>query len=458
MLTPDCQGYGEMALDAIPPSRPCREQNRSVEEAADADVTLAQQLYAEWQGGKPKSRIERETWGDGSSHGRRLDRFINVTLGLSTRKRSKQSARIDELEIQVRSLGRQPVGRIPVSWEVQLQHGREACMGALRTWNDPSADFRTGTFSTLLVVAWNSVSIALVDRAGGEWLDLSGGKSDYARDIMDLVDEAFGDEAQRGLRENVRFFVDIRNAVAHRHLPELDTLVIPEAQASLLNFEQAIVQNFGEEYGLAGRLSVPLQLSGFRDPQLLKSLRQLQSSLPIDIQTLLARAESANPDLISDPTFQLRVAFVPVVPASGRSPDSVAYFVKPGEVPTELSESLSQYVVVPKAMHGQRPTYGAKHVVSEVRRRTSTAFTLADHLAAARHFGVRPERGAEERTIDELFAEYFSAFKNYLYTQRWIDRLVKEIADADTYENAFDRPLATPFRSRLLNTTVPPPR
>lgn len=58
---------------------------------------------------------------------------------------------------------------------------------------------------------------------------------------------------------------------------------------------------------------------------------------------------------------------------------------------------------------------------------------MADHVSAARALGVRPARGEEEQTFDELFAEYFTAFKNYLYTQRWIDRLVDELADDDSY-------------------------
>jgi hypothetical protein len=109
---------------------------------------------------------------------------------------------------------------------------------------------------------------------------------------LDLVGDALPGSANSGLRENIRFWVDLRNAVAHRHLPALDALVIPEAQAGLLNFETALVDRFGIDYGLGERLSVPLQLSGFRDPDVLRSLRLLQAALPPDVQSLLSRAES----------------------------------------------------------------------------------------------------------------------------------------------------------------------
>jgi hypothetical protein len=64
-----------------------------------------------------------------------------------------------------------------------------------------------------------------------------------------------------------RTWVDLRISVAHRHLPALDVAVIPLAQAGLLNFENALIRELGEDWGLAAQLSVPLQLSGFRDPE-----------------------------------------------------------------------------------------------------------------------------------------------------------------------------------------------
>lgn len=86
--------------------------DRAVEDSLGS-VELAQRLHEEWLGGKPRSRIEREVWNDGGSHGRRFDRFMLTTLGVSTRRRSKQTERIDALEQQVRGLGRHPSGRIP---------------------------------------------------------------------------------------------------------------------------------------------------------------------------------------------------------------------------------------------------------------------------------------------------------------------------------------------------------
>lgn len=168
-------------------------------------------------------------------------------------------------------------------------------------------------------------------------------------------------------------------------------------------------------------------------PGVLKSAKSLQASLPLDVQTILARAE-ASPDLLADPTFTLRVAFLPTLPASGRNPDAVAYFVKPGEVPDELEDLLNQYIVLPKVGMASRPNLAASQVMAEVARRTAFKFHSQHHTHATRLLEVRPPKGEGERTLKIEYAEYITSFKRWLYTQAWIDRLVKECESAEGFE------------------------
>lgn len=419
------------------------------DQPTDEDVALAQDLLRRWDDGRgeAKSRLEIETWGDATAHGRHFDRFVRTVLGVHTSRPSKQSDRIADLERQVRGMGGAPVGAEVAHWEDQLRHARESCLAALRVWNDPTARFRTGAFSLLFVTAWNSVAIALIQRSGGEWRKLSNdgtvrevGGVEQSLDSWDLVLAAFPGREREALRENIRYWLDLRNCVAHRHLPDLDLPVIPQAQAGLVNIENVFVEEFGAEYALSDALTVPLQLSGFRDPGVLASRKKLQSSLPLDVQAVLARADELDPDIAADPAFQMRVAFVPVVPGSGRNPDAISYFVKPGEVPTEVAQVLDHYVVLPKVSLGSRPNLAATEVVSEVTRRTGYRFSTTDHAAAARKLGARPATGKPDRTMELRFAEYITSFKRYLYTQAWIDRLVAELGSEDGYKAVLGRP------------------
>ncbi len=89
---------------------------------------------------------------------------------------------------------------------------------------------------------------------------------------------------------------------------------------------------------------------------MLTSVKKLQSSLPLDVQAYLAGQSELNEKLIDDATYMLRVTFLPTVPTSGRSPDVVAYFIKPGEVSDELGQALKEYTILPKIVTPPVPT------------------------------------------------------------------------------------------------------
>lgn len=357
-----------------------------------------------------------------------------------------ETNRIEDLERQVRSLGQTPVGTTPTSEESHLLHSREACLSALRIWNDPIAPFRTGAFSLLFVTAWNNLALALAKRDGIEWRSLNKpGQSvpidntEKALDTYTLIKRVLPRDDNDGTKQNIKFWIDLRNNVAHHYLPKLDILVIPEAQAGLLNFERVLTEEFGEEYSLAEHLSVPLHLTGFRNPDALASLKQAQANLPLEIQNILSRAERTAPELLTDDTYSLRVMFVPFVPASGTKPDAVAYFVKPDEVPDDLQKILTNYVILPKVSRSPRPVLRPTDVVQKVLKRIPFKFNTQDHAQVARYLKIRPERGQPNRSLDENYCEYITSIKTYLYNQKWIERVVEELSTPEGYQKATGR-------------------
>lgn len=328
-------------------------------------------------------------------------------------------------------------------WETQLNHGRHAALAAIRVWNDPTASFRTESFALLLVTAWNSIAIAILQRSpGGEWrrLDAEGRPERTADGVemtletSELVGAALPDDEHVGLRRNVEFWIGLRNHVAHRHLPALDAVVIPQAQAALLNLEHTLAEHFGDDYLIGDQLSVPLQLSGFRDPGVLRSLKDIQKGLPLDVQTFLANAAERNEALLDDPTYMLRVTFLPTVPSSGRNPDVVAYFVRPGELPDEVADALDKYVVLSKVIRPERPNLIPTQVVADVQQRIPYRFTMPMHAEASRRLGARPARDAPDQTATDLrYCEYVTSLKRHLYNEAWIKRLVTELSSPEGF-------------------------
>lgn len=385
-------------------------------------------------------------WDDGSSHGRRFDRFILRALGVSTKKTAKSATQIEDLERQVRSLGAQPVTCVAKDWELYLAHSRQTMLSALRIWNDPTTTSRTGAFALLLVTAWNALALARLQRDDREWrkLDETGAPVlvegvSQAIDTRDAIDLALPGDASRGLRENLRLWIDLRNAVAHRHLPALDLSIIPEAQAAALNYENVIVDTFGPEYALGEHLSVPLQLSGFRDPGVLASRKKVLAELPLDVQALLSRTESESPDLLSDPTYRLRIAFIPTALASGNGADAIAHFVKPGEVPEDLDEALNNVVVVSKTLV-DKCRHGGRTATRTIAEAIPFKLTEADHKRVGQALRVRSADGKPERTLKPEYAKYVEAAKIHTYSDGWIDLVIGELSDAARFEALVGHP------------------
>ena len=410
-------------------------------------VQLATEMYERWKNGESKSRLEIEYWDNATSHGKAFTAYVKRWLGVETERQSSQSTRIAKLEALLRANGISPTEAGDLAEEYRLlAKSREAALAAVRVYNDPLAGFRTETFIVLMVVAWNSLLQALLERSGVNYYErdeqrsqiLIGGRAKVL-DTWQLIERALEGDEYRPVRANLDFFLGLRNQIAHRYLPALDPAVIGEAQAMLLNFENLLVARFGDEAALGDRLAVPLQLSGFRNDGALSSLRKAQAQLPTDVVEFLARHRAdLDDDILKSSDYCLQIFFVAVTANRERSADSVVNFVRPDQVTPEIAEQLAEIGVVTKrrttpVASGDllRPT----EVVNLVSERLPHRFTMDTHTRCWQHYGVRPAGGAgEPEATDGDFCRWDRLSRGYGYTKAWVNKLVRELSDEDTYE------------------------
>ena len=285
----------------------------------------------------------------------------------------------------------------------------------MRVYNDPVAGFRTETFIVLMVIAWNSLFQAILERDGVDYyVREPDGKQvliDDRAKVLDTGELALKavsgeDRRARAIRINLDFFLGLRHQIAHRYLPALDNEVTAEAQAMLLNFENLLAAEFGNEAALGDRLAVPLQLSGFRGPDSLRSLRSAQAQLPVDVQGYLRRHRAeVDDEILRSSEYALPIFFVPVAANRERSADAVVRFIRPGEVTAEIEEALQQLAVVTKPK--RVPVVSAdllrpSEVVNLVKERLPFRFTSDTHQRAWK-FSARDQqlgqRNPRRRTI-----------------------------------------------------------
>lgn len=209
----------------------------------DEHRRLAAEMYERWQAGEKKSPLEIEYWGDATSHGKHFTSYTKRWLGVTTETKSSQTQHIERLEGLLRSNGISPTDAGDLDEQFRLlAKARESALSALRGYNDPLAGFRTEAFIVLMIIAWNSLFQAILERDGtdywardAEGVQLKIDGRPKTKETWELAQLAIDGSENEAVRQNLDFFIRLRNLIAHRYMPALDTAITGEAQAMLLN-------------------------------------------------------------------------------------------------------------------------------------------------------------------------------------------------------------------------------
>jgi hypothetical protein len=419
----------------------------------DEHRELATQLYERWEAGAPKSALEIEFWDDPTSHGKRFTSYVRRWLGRETERKSGQTEQIERLEALLRAHGLSPTEAGDLEEEYRLlAKARESALAALRVYNDPMAGFRTETFIVLMIIGWNSLFQAMLERDDIDYYV----RDDEGRQVLingrprvmdtwELVNLALPGPTWEATRANLDFFLGLRNVIAHRYLPALDVRVASEAQSLLLNFERQLVDQFGEAAALGDRLSVPLQLSSFRNAGALESLKKAQAQLPTDVQDYLCRhREEVSDEVLRSPEYALQIFFVPITANRENSADATVNFIRPGDVTPELEEALQQLTVVTKPKRvavASGDLLRPSEVVNLVKERLPFRFTSDTHQRAWKAYKVRPATAsAEPEATEDRYCRWDRLMRGYGYTREWVELLVTDLSDPLKYEEVVGFP------------------
>jgi hypothetical protein len=250
-------------------------------------------------------------------------------------------------------------------------------------------------------------------------------------DVTECVRQYFGDR-QPPERKNIEFLVGLRNKIEHRHLPELDPALYGECQASLLNLETLLVQEFGQRYALAEQLAVALQFSQILPDEKLKATKVLMSANAQTVREYVERFRGGLPDpVLSSMKYSFSVFLVPRVANRAGMADIAVQFVKVDEASEEELSRLEKLNVlirekqIPIANLG---LFKPSEVVEQLQGRTGPhAIDIHAHTCAWRHYAVRPSSDDPhpERTRSE-YCLYDQTHEDYVYTQAWIDKLSRD--------------------------------
>jgi hypothetical protein len=293
-----------------------------------------------------------------------------------------------------------------------------------------------------MVIAFTALFHAVFNRKGKEyWYKNEAGDpiiidGDYKFwELKTCLNEYYFGETNP-VTENLRLLIALRNKIEHRFVPEMDILVSGFCQAALMNFEDLLVEEFGEYFALGETLALALQLTAFSE-ELDEALRGIQSEQYEAVKTYIEDFSQPLPnEIVQSSRFSFRAFLVPKIGNHATSSDIAIEFVPYDADRQEDMENYERQVALIKEKKVQVADQGKlrpSDVIEKVEHRTGISLRMYDHTQAWKYYGVRSRDGAPE-DCDPKYCQYSEPFRQIIYTEDWVKFLADKIQDPEELE------------------------
>jgi hypothetical protein len=147
-----------------------------------------------------------------------------------------------------------------------LIKAREAMIAAVHMFNGAGLTFRAELFIVTAIIAWTYLLHAWFKREGIDYRHrISGGAikktksgEDYYWELGKCLQHSKC-PLSKGVIANLEFLIELRNEIEHRSTSRIDDAVSAKLQACCINFNDAIIKQFGPQFSLERRLPIALQ-------------------------------------------------------------------------------------------------------------------------------------------------------------------------------------------------------
>lgn len=332
-----------------------------------------------------------------------------------------------------------------------LDKAKESCLLAVDVFNKPKTSFRSGAYIVFMNIAWTSLFHAIFQkhRVKFYYRDENNPRN-YKKidgepkpwELSTCVKEYFKDKDKEyePIRENINFFIPLRNKIEHRFMPELDNLIFGMCQSLLHNFERILTEEFGENHSINESLVFSLQFSKTHT----KENKPSKDFLRIKEQ-IMGFNEELPPEILSDPNYRFQAILIQT-----NNPNKADYaitFIHENNLKPEQMQEINHAVgiitekLTPVSNLGKSR---AKDVVKEVRKELTKIygkrikFNSYHHNKCSIEYEARPEKGSKDKIkTNKEFCTYDDVFDDYAYTEKWTKFLVKKLSNEEEFIRLF---------------------
>lgn len=341
------------------------------------------------------------------------------------------------------------MSRVKVKAGKLLEKSRDSALLAVEIYNKPRTAFRSSGYIVMMSIAWTSLLHAIFEKRNIPYFykknKVRYQTVDGERRAWDLAESArkYFTDPNSPERKNIEFFVKLRNKIEHRFVPELDGDVFGECQAMLINYEDIIVKEFGDNFAVNENLVFALQFSKILHPKQTEITKIKQGKEYKEVKKFINQYRmSLKREIVESMNYNFRVYLLPKVGNRRDSSDFTLEFVKYDPTNPAESDKYQKLLVGIKdkqvPIEGLKASAVANSVYSQLKDKMSPGwkFNASSHHARCwKYYKIRPETG--NRNPEKTKTEYCfwdKTFGQYGFTKNWVDFLVKELQNKDKYK------------------------
>ena len=347
----------------------------------------------------------------------------------------------------------------------QLRKACESALLAVEIYNKPSIKFKSGGYVVLMVIAWTALFHAIFykkrvkpfHKRKGRFVLLSNGDVKLW-EVEHCAREYYGSESDSPVEKNIKFFVPLRNEFEHRSYPALDATIFGECQSLLLNFDELLGAEFGQDARIRESLSFSLQLFPSSEPlseavrknadvsRLAKFINDYRTSISAEIWNSGKFSFKAFLIQVSnhETTDSLPVQFVDYDKMTSEERAEIEKVIKLTREKVVEVRVVNAGMLKPGAVVKRVNTKLSNCSKREVRtKRESPAFNSHTHTLCYNEYKVRPKSDSSEKSKTMTrYCLYDEANNSYLYTTEWVEYLVGKLSDTGEFERILNAGLS----------------
>jgi hypothetical protein len=235
------------------------------------------------------------------------------------------------------------------------------------------------------------------------------------------------------VKANLTLMIKLRNKIEHHSsvlLGAIDSYIFGECQTLLYNYENTLVNLFGESYAINENLVYSLQFSKMRTNEQSVANRQIISNELKDIKEYIDKYRTElKAEVYNSQEYSIKLIQIPKISNTSRGELAIEFvnWSQLNETDRVQYDKVAAIIkdkrVVVEAVNAGK--FLASDVFRQVKEKTGIILNYGHHGDLCYLFRIRPRRASEGDpfNVNIKYCQYDQAHKSHVYTQQWIDIL-----------------------------------